>query len=184
MELLSNVSTHAPTSDHSSQKLPAPPHQTVRMVFPYTAFRCSSSGGMRLGPARKLVQTWPADRVSSVASCSPSGLIARWQSPDPPLVRNVNKVGSLPSGGVVLSFALNRYYEPLRLPRQPSAPSVPLIRLGCGFYARTAVGLPFCTVSLPPHAAPATPEDPEGGCSFCSLRQRPSPSDHRVGISK
>ena len=47
----------------------------------------------------------------------------------------------------------------------------------------TAAGLLSCTVSLPPHAAPATPEDPECGCSFESLRQRPSPSDHRVGIS-
>ena len=111
------------------------------------------------------------------------GLIARRQSPDPPLVGNVNKVGSLPSGQVVLSSALKRYYAPLRLPRRPSAISVALIRLGCGYCARTVVGLPSCTVSLPPHAAPATPEDPEGGCSVESLRQRPSPSDHRVGIS-
>ena len=103
--------------------------------------------------------------------------------PDPPLVGNVNTVGSLPSGRIVLSQALQRYYEPLRLPGQPSAISVSPIRLGCWFCASTAVGLPSCTVSLPPHAIPATPEDPEGGCSFCSLRQRPSPSDHRVGIS-
>ncbi len=96
----------------------------------------------------------------------------------------MNKVGSLPSGRVLLSQALKRYYEPLRLPRRPSAISVSLIRLGCGVCPSTAVGLPSCTVSLPPHAIPATPEDPEGGRSFESLRQRPSPSDHRVGISK
>lgn len=95
----------------------------------------------------------------------------------------MNKVGSLPSGGVVLPQALQRYYEPLRLPRQPSAISVSLLRRGCEICARTTVGRPSCTMSLPPHAAPATPEDPEGGCSFESLRQRPSPSDHRVGIS-
>ncbi len=110
-------------------------------------------------------------------------MIAPWQSPDPPLVGNTNKAGSLPSGRVLLSQALQRYYEPLRLPRRPLAISVSLIRPGCWLYLSTAVGLPSCTVSLPPHAIPATPEDPEGGCSFCSLRQRPSPSDHRVGIS-
>ncbi|MDH5430043.1 MAG: hypothetical protein OEY57_17930, partial [Nitrospirota bacterium] len=87
----------------------------------------------------------------------------------------MNKVGSLPSGQVVLSQALQRYYAPLRLPRQPSAISVALIRRSCGLQPRTAVGLPSCTVSLPSHAAPATPEDPEGGCSFESLRLRPSP---------
>jgi len=96
----------------------------------------------------------------------------------------MNKVGSLPSGRVVLSQALKRYYAPLRLPRQPLTISVPLIRRGCWFDTRTVCsGLPSGTVSLPPHAIPATPEDPEGGCSFESLRQRPSPSDHRVGIS-
>ena len=113
-----------------------------------------------------------------------SGLIAPWQTPDPPLVRNANKVGPLPSGRVLLSQALNRYYEPLRLPRQPSAFSVPLIRRGCWLRVQHHVGLPSCTISLPPHAAPATPEDPADGCSFESLRQRPSPSDRRVGISK
>ena len=46
---------------------PAPPHQTVRMVFPYTAFRCSSSGGMRPCPASR-IQTWPSETGSSVVS--------------------------------------------------------------------------------------------------------------------
>ena len=60
MELLSNASTHASTTDHSSQQFPAPPHQSVRTVFPYTAFRCSSSARMRPFPASargKLEQT-------------------------------------------------------------------------------------------------------------------------------
>ena len=41
---------------------------------------------------------------------SSSGLIARWQSPDPPSERN--KVGSLPSGRVLLSQALNGTMNP------------------------------------------------------------------------
>ncbi len=60
MELLSNASTHASTTDHSSQQFPAPPHQSVRTVFPYTAFRCSSSERLRPFPASfrgKLEQT-------------------------------------------------------------------------------------------------------------------------------
>ena len=149
------------------------------MVFPYTAFRCSSSSSMRLRSADL------ARRDSFLCSVlivngvdSPKAIPWILHSSE-----NVNKVGSLPSGRVLLSQALQRYYAPLRLPRQPSTISVSLIRLGCGFCTRTVVGLPSCTVSLPPHAIPATPEDPEGGCSFESLRQRPSPSDHRVGIS-
>ena len=31
---------------------PAPPHQTVRAVFPHTAFRCSSLQNMRFCPTR------------------------------------------------------------------------------------------------------------------------------------
>ena len=40
---------HAPTADYSGQGFPVPPHQTVRSVFPNTAFQSSSSGGIR-GP--------------------------------------------------------------------------------------------------------------------------------------
>ena len=37
----------------------------------------------------------------------------------------MNKVGSLPSGRVMLSQALKRYFEPLRLPMPPAAISLP-----------------------------------------------------------
>lgn len=47
------------------------------------------------------------------------------QSPYPPLFGCVNKAGSLPLGRVMLSHALKRYYEPLRLPIQPAAISFP-----------------------------------------------------------
>ncbi len=47
------------------------------------------------------------------------------QSPHPPLVGCMNKAGSLPSGRVMLSLTLKRYYEPLRLPMQPAAISLP-----------------------------------------------------------
>ena len=47
-------------------RLALPGHTTVRMVFPYTAFRCSSSSGMRPSPARSRIQTWPHETDSSV----------------------------------------------------------------------------------------------------------------------
>ena len=47
------------------------------------------------------------------------------QSPHPPLVGCANKAGSLPSGRVMLSHSLKRYYGPLRLPMQPVAISLP-----------------------------------------------------------
>ncbi len=37
----------------------------------------------------------------------------------------MNKAGSLPSGRVMLSQALQQYYEPLRLPRPPATTSSP-----------------------------------------------------------
>jgi hypothetical protein len=100
LELLSNASTHAATTNHSSQQFPAPPHQSVRMVFPYTAFRCSSSSGMRPRSADL------ACRDSFLCSVLIiSGLIARGQSPDPPLVgqHEQSRVPSLGPGCVVLS---------------------------------------------------------------------------------
>ena len=48
-------------------RLALPGHTTVRIVFPYTAFRCSSSGGMRPCPASR-IQAWPSETVSSVVS--------------------------------------------------------------------------------------------------------------------
>ena len=40
----------------------------------------------------------------------------------------MNKAGFLPSGRVMVSHALKRYYEPLRLPLQPTAISLPYTR--------------------------------------------------------
>jgi len=40
----------------------------------------------------------------------------------------MNKAGSLPSGRVMLSQALERYYGPLRLPIRPTAISLPYTR--------------------------------------------------------
>lgn len=45
-------SMHAPTRAYSRQWFPTPPHQTVRSVFPNTAFQSSSSKGFRLRPWR------------------------------------------------------------------------------------------------------------------------------------
>ena len=52
-------------------------------------------------------------------------MLASLQSPYPPYFGCVNKAAPLPSGWVMLSVALNQYYEPLRLPIQPDATSFP-----------------------------------------------------------
>ena len=51
---------------------------------------------------------------------------------DPPLVGCVNKAGSLSSDGVMLSLALKRYYEPLRLPLRPMVISALALYLTVG----------------------------------------------------
>ena len=51
--------------------VPAPPHQTVRAVFPHTAFRCSSPRGMRLLPAccrRHFIPAFPAQNENNILS--------------------------------------------------------------------------------------------------------------------
>jgi hypothetical protein len=58
----------------------------------------------------------------------------------PPPFGCVNKAGFLPSGRVMLSLALKRYYEPLRLPLQPGAISFPYTRR-LMFLNITATGL-------------------------------------------
>ena len=110
------------------------------------------------------------------------GWLATWQSPDPPLFGCMNKVGLLPSTGVMLSLNLKRYYEPLRLPIRPAAFSFP--------YTQQLM------VSPPPHRVSSTGQQifknmptllPRKSMSATSvisaLIQRPSPSDHRVGSS-
>ena len=52
-------------------------------------------------------------------------MLASRQSPSPPLFSCLKKAGSLPSNRVILSLALSRYYEPLRLPMRPSGISFP-----------------------------------------------------------
>ena len=83
------------------------------------------------------------------------------QSPDLPLFGCVNKVGLLSSGGVMLSLALKRYYEPLRLPIQPTVISFPYTQL-LMFFNIAASGLQHWIVYLPQHADPSTPEDCKG----------------------
>ena len=68
----------------------------------------------------------------------------------------MNKAGSLPSAGVMLSRRLNRYYEPLRLPPAAVALSFPYTqRLVVSPPPPT--GLQHWAVNLQEHAIPATP---------------------------
>ena len=59
----------------------------------------------------------------------------------------------------MLSRAIKRYYEPLRLPVQPLTISVSLIRLGWRSSRVTILGLQHWVEYLPQHALPSTPED-------------------------
>ena len=68
----------------------------------------------------------------------------------------MDKVGSLPSAGVVLSLSLHRYFEPLRLPSRAAVLSLP--------YTQRLVASPtpwmdlqHWVVNLREHAAPVTP---------------------------
>ena len=93
-----------------------------------------------------------------------------------------NKVGSLPSSGVMLSRELERYYEPLRLPPAVAALSFP-------YTPRSVVSPPPQTgrkpraINLREHADPATPGVDECHFRYSSTLPWPSPSDHRVGFS-
>ena len=82
----------------------------------------------------------------------------------------------------MLSHALKRYYEPLRLPIQSLAISVSLIHLGWHSSRAAASGLQHWVEYLPQHAIPSTPEDCKGRFRYQNPAQRPSPHDHRVGI--
>ena len=67
------------------------------------------------------------DQVSFLCSVliTNPGWLATWQSPDLPLFGCMNKAGFLPSGVVMLSLTLKRYYKPLRLPIRSMALSFP-----------------------------------------------------------
>ena len=104
------------------------------------------------------------------------------QSPSPPLVGCMNKAGSLPLIGVMLSSISIGTYEPLRLPRRPAALSFPYT--------------PPSMVSPPPsrvsstglyafrNMPPLLPREMMCATSVIPAHfQRPSPFDHRVGFS-
>jgi hypothetical protein len=57
----------------------------------------------------------------------------------------------------MLSRILKRYYEPLRIPPQPSTISASPYTYSLMVCATTMTGLPPCTIYLPLHATPATP---------------------------
>ena len=97
----------------------------------------------------------------------------------------MNKVGSLPSGRVMLSRTLKRYFEPLRLPMPPVAISLP--------YTLRLILLPYHDIGPPAldrlssAACPALaglPREKTPAASVPSARvHRPSPADKRVGFS-
>ena len=84
----------------------------------------------------------------------------------------------------MLSLALQRYYEPLRLPRRPGAISVLTLYPPVG-----GSGPPPPRISRPALflfrcMPPLLPREIRWNASVLSFhRQRPSPSDHRVGLS-
>ena len=80
----------------------------------------------------------------------------------------MNKAGLLPSGRVMLSRALKRYYEPLRLPIRPDVISSPYTRR-LRFLNLTTPGLQHWVENHPQHATPATPEDCIGRFRYPSL---------------
>lgn len=94
----------------------------------------------------------------------------------------MNKAGSLPSPGVMLSLGLKRYYEPLRLPVRPVALSFPYTA-AIGSLPAAVTGLPCCTVYLH-NMPPLLPRESMRATSVIpAFIQRPSPLDHRVGFS-
>ena len=95
----------------------------------------------------------------------------------------MHKAGSLPSGRVLLSQALKRYYEPLRLPQWPAATSdspytPPLAVLTCHHSGSPALG----PIDLH-HMPPLLPRKTRWNALVIRFhRRRPSPTVHRVGI--
>ena len=96
----------------------------------------------------------------------------------------MDKAGPLPSGRVVLSRALRRYYEPLRLPQRPAATSALTLYAPVGGSAPPPSWISRTALLFFRHMPPLLPREIRWNASvFPSHRQRPSPSDHRVGIS-
>ena len=89
--------------------------------------------------------------------------------PLPPLFGCANKAGFLPLSRVMLSRALKQYYEPLRLPVQPSAISLP-------YTLRLRFLQPHCT------GAPALDRLSAAACRPCypGRRHPPLPFSQRM----
>ena len=128
---------------------PAPPHQTVRSVFPNTAFQSSSSRGFRF----RLAFRYSFHRSSR----NYLEFIALPQSPFLPSFRNMMKVLPLPSLKVMLSLRCKRYYGQLRLPCRPSGTSFPYIHQLPSRQHRQGSPV-FILVWLPLRVTPVTPE--------------------------
>jgi len=122
------------------------PHQTVRSVFPNTAFRSSSSNGFRI----PCLAFWYSslrgfrDTMEFTALTAISFL---------PLFGNTMKALPLPSPKVMLSLRFYRYYGQLPLPCRPDGISSSYIHplLSCAAFVRasraTSYGLP-CVVRI------------------------------------
>lgn len=96
----------------------------------------------------------------------------------------MDKAGSLPSGRVVLSRTLERYYGPLRLPRRSSVTSALALYAPVGSSVPPPSWISRTALLLFRYMPPLLPREIRWNASvFPSHRQRPSPSDHRVGIS-
>ena len=162
---------------------PAPPHQTVRAVFPHTAFRSSSSRSFHsLSPrGSHWAPVWPSGIVSSEVPESWS--FQHYAISYPSLLRKPMKALPLPSLKVLLSLRSKRYYGQLRLPCRPSEISSPYIHplLSCTASARVSRATPHGF----PCVSPLLPR--ESICRFwqLSLGQmcQPSPPDNRIGNS-
>jgi len=128
---------------------PAPPRQTVRSVFPNTAFQSSSSRDIRFRLA-----SW----YSFHRSCRNCFLefIALPQSPFLHSFRSMMKALPLSSPKVMLSLGYKRYYEQIRLPCRPSEISFTYIhQLPLSQHRQ---GSPvFILVWLPLRVTPVTP---------------------------
>jgi len=129
---------------------PAPPHQTVRSVFPNTAFQSSSSRGIRF----RLASWYSFHRSYRNYFLE---FIALPQSPFLLSFRSMMKALPLSSPKVMLSLGCKRYYGQLRLPCRPSEISFPYIHQL--LLSQHRQGSPvFILVWLPLRVTPVTPE--------------------------
>ena len=156
---------------------PAPPHQTVRAIFPHTAFGVPLTQGMHDRLA------WPLGAVLPGVSARKGVLAVRLDNHAAlSSVSDAEQPGSLRSTGVT---PLHRYYEPLRLlPRPMTVFGFSLMRSGCGAATPaprqvSRVALTFChdVPSRRPRRSPRTAH------ACCFVRGfPPSPILQRLGL--